>query len=108
MRFESKAVLTGIKSSKGKIESSGMAFDSTTFHLQVDLADSTMGQTIGRVTRPFKCGDSTEINKWIGMKDKWPLAGIPVDCVFEMAAGAADSSKLVLVDIKPSPTQKAA
>lgn len=107
MRFNAQAVLTGIKSSKGQIEN-GPKFDSTTFHLQVDLAESTMGETIGRVTRPFKCGDSTEITKWAPYKKAWPVAGVPVDCVFEMAAGAQDSSKLILVEIKPSPTAKAA
>lgn len=106
MRFNAQAVLTGIKSSKGQIDG-GRAFDSTTFHLQVDLAESTMGETIGRVTRPFKCGDSTEIGKWANYKKQWPEAGVPVDCVFEMAAGAQDSSKLVLVSIKPVAAQKA-
>lgn len=107
MRFNAQAVLTGIKSSKGQIEN-GPKFDSTTFHLQVDLAESSMGETIGRVTRPFKCGDSSEIQKWSKYKASWPLAGVPVDCVFEMAAGAQDSSKLILVEIKPAASTKAA
>lgn len=105
MRIPSKAVLHGIKSSKGDFE--GRAFDSTTFHISVDLGESSNGQSMGAVTRPFKLGTSTEMEKWMGFKGKWPLGGIPVDCEFDIVAGADQSSKLTLVSIKPSSTQKA-
>ena len=101
MRFQAQGILTGIKSSKGDFE--GRAFDSTTFHLAVDLPDSQSGESLGQVTRPFKLGNSTEFAKWNG----WPAGGVAVDCTFEMAAGAEQSSKLILVDIQPKSTAKA-
>ncbi|MEQ6436729.1 hypothetical protein V8Z74_17125 [Comamonas sp. w2-DMI] len=99
MRFQSQGVLTGIKTSKGEYE--GRPFDSTTFHLAVDLPDSQTGDSVGQVTRPFKMGTSAEFKKWAHLKNSWPAGGIQVDCTFEMAAGADQSSKLVLVDIRP-------
>ena len=107
MRFNSQAILTGIKSSKGQIDN-GAKFDSTTFFLAIDLGTSSFGESIGQVSRPFKCGDSTEIEKWKAYKASWPVGGVAVDCVFEMAAGSQDSSKMVLVSIAPTPRQKAA
>ena len=105
MRFNAQGVLVGIKSSKGEFE--GRAFDSTTFHLAVDLPDSQNGESLGQVTRPFKLGSSTEYAKWKHLKKGWPVGGVAVDCVFEMAAGADQSSKLILVDIHPQSTAKA-
>lgn len=99
MRFNAQGVLVGIKSSKGDYE--GRAFDSTTFYLAVDLPDSQNGESLGQVTRPFKLGSSAEYSKWKHLKNSWPAGGISVDCVFEMAAGVDQSSKLVLVDIRP-------
>lgn len=105
MRFQAQGILTGIKSSKGDYE--GRAFDSTTFHLAVDLPDSQSGESLGQVTRPFKLGSSAEFAKWKHLKKSWPAGGVAVDCVFEMAAGAEQSSKLILVDIQPKSTTKA-
>ena len=103
MKFQSNAVLHGIKSSKGEIE--GRGFDSTTFHLSVDIASSQSGDSIGVVTRPFKFGDSTEFQKWAHLKDKWPLGGILCDCEFDVVAGADNSVKLTLLGIKPASTK---
>ncbi len=106
MRFKSNAILTAIATSKGEYE--GRAFDSTTFHLSVDLPEKSTGETMGNVTRPFKLGTSAEFEKWRGYKDKWPATGVGVICVFDVTAGADNSSKLTLVSIEPAPTQKAA
>ncbi len=106
MRMQSKAVLHGIKSSKGDFE--GRAFDSTTFHLSVDLGQSGSGESIGAVTRPFKFGTSEEFKKWAHLKNSWPLGGIPVECDFDIVAGADQSAKLTLMGIKPLPATKAA
>lgn len=102
MRIPSKAVLHGIKSSKGDFE--GRGYDSTTFHISVDLGESSNGESMGAVTRPFKLGTSEELQKWIHYKQKWPLGGVVVDCEFDIVAGADQSSKLTLVSIKPAPT----
>ena len=106
MRMQSQAVLHGIKSSKGEIE--GRGFDSTTFHLSVDIASSQSGDSIGVVTRPFKFGDSTEFQKWAHLKDKWPLGGILCDCEFDVVAGADNSVKLTLLGINPASTKSPA
>ena len=106
MKMKNTAVLHGIKSSKGEIE--GRAYDSTTFHLSVDIASSQSGESIGVVTRPFKFGDSTEFQKWAHLKDKWPLGGILCECEFDVVAGADSSVKLTLLGIKPAPAKVAA
>ena len=101
MRFEAQAILTAIATSKGEYE--GRAFDSCTFHLSVDLPEKSTGETMGNVTRPFKMGTSSEFEKWRDYKEKWPVVGIPVECLFEATAGADNSTKLSLVGIKPLP-----
>lgn len=106
MKMQSQAVLHGIKSSKGDYE--GRPFDSTTFHISVDMGTSTSGESIGVVTRPFKFGDSTEFQKWAHMKSKWPLGGVLCDCEFDIVAGADNTTKLTLLGIRPAASQKAA
>lgn len=106
MKFQSNAVLHGLKCSKGDIE--GRAFDSTTFHLSVDIADNSSGEAIGVVTRPFKLGTSEEFKKWQHLKAGWPATGVPVVCEFDIVAGAEQASKLVLLSIRPAAAQKAA
>lgn len=110
MRFTTNAILTGIQSSKGEFTTAAgtnREFDSTTFHLAVDLGEKSTGETIGTVTRPFKLGTSAEFAKWKNMKDKWPAGGIQVEATFDMAAGSDNSTKLTLLDIRPAPTAKA-
>lgn len=106
MKMTSTALLLGIESSKGTFEST--AYDSTKFHLSVDLGQKSNGKTVGMVTRPFKFGDSTEIEKWTHL-DKYLREGkaIPVECEFDVVA-AADGTKLTLLGIKPVQTAKAA
>ena len=106
MKMQSKAVLHGIKSSKGEIE--GRGYDSTIFHLSVDLGQSSNGESIGVVTRPFKCGTSEEFKKWAHLKNSWPVGGVAVDCDFDIVAGADQTAKLTLLTIKPAPQAKAA
>ena len=105
MKLTSQAVLHGIKSSKGEIE--GRGYDSTTFHISVDLGATSNGESIGVVTRPFKCGDSTEFQKWAHLKNSWPVGGVLCDCEFDIVAGADNSSKVTLLAIKAAPTGKA-
>jgi len=106
LKMQSNAVLHGIKSSKGEIE--GRGFDSTTFHVSVDLGTSSSGESIGVVTRPFKCGTSEEFKKWAHLKNSWPVGGVPVLCEFDVQAGADQTAKLVLLSIKPATLAKAA
>jgi len=101
MKFSNTARCTGIKESKGEFE--GKGFSSTTFHLIVDVAENGAGRSIGAVTRPFKFGDASEFEKWQHLKNSWPSGGIDVACDFEIVAGADNSSKLVLLGIKPPP-----
>jgi hypothetical protein len=96
MQFKSEVIVHGVKASKGTME--GRGFDSTTFHCEVDLADNTAGKSIGKATRPFKCGDSTEFSKWEHLGNSLPIKAL---ATFEMTASAQDGSKMVLVDIRP-------
>jgi len=106
MKFSNKALCTGIKESKGDFE--GKAFSSTTFHLIVDVAENGSGRSIGAVTRPFKFGDANEFEKWAHMGKAWPVGGLVCDCDFEVVAGSDNSSKLVLLGIKPGAPVRAA
>lgn len=107
MKMNTKAVLHGIKSSKGDFE--GRGYDSTTFHLSVDLGQSSNGESIGVVTRPFKLGDSTEFQKWAHLKNSWPLGGVLCECEMDVVAGSDNSAKLTLLAIRPvEPARKAA
>lgn len=106
MKFSNKALCTGIKESKGEFE--GKGFSSTTFHLIVDVAENGAGRSIGAVTRPFKFGDAGEFEKWVMAGKSWPVGGLVCDCDFEVVAGADNSSKLVLLGIRPSAQSRAA
>jgi hypothetical protein len=106
MKLTSKAVLHGIKQSKGEYE--GRPFDSTQFHLSVDIGQSASGESMGVVTRPFKLGTSAEFDKWSHLKNSWPLGGVMCDCEFDIVAGADNTTKLTLLAIKPATQAKAA
>lgn len=105
MKFTNKAILTGIKESKGTYE--GRDFSSTTFHLAVDVSANGAGRSIGQVTRPFKFGDATEFDKWKNWADKWPVGGMVCDCDFEVVAGADNQSSLRLLGIRPQAAKAA-
>lgn len=106
MKMQSNVLCTGIKESSGSFE--GKAFSSTTFHLNVDVAENTAGRSIGAVTRPFKMGDASEFEKWVGMKASWPAAGLPCVATFDVVAGADNTSKLTLLELRPASQAKAA
>lgn len=101
MKFTNNAICTAIKESKGEIE--GRGFSSTTFHLNVDLAENGAGRSIGTVTRPFKFGDAGEFDKWAHLAKSWPVGGIAVVCDFEVVAAADNKSTLTLLGIRPAP-----
>ncbi|MFI8616126.1 hypothetical protein ACIGHN_11515 [Acidovorax sp. NPDC077693] len=96
MQFKSEVIVHGVKESEGVVE--GRAFSSTTFHCEVDLAENSAGRSIGRATRPFKLGDAKEFDKWAHLGASLPIKAL---ATFEMAAAAADGTKMVLVDIRP-------
>jgi len=103
MRFQSEVIVHGVKESQGTIE--GRDFSSTTFHCEVDLAENSAGRSIGRATRPFKIQDAKEFDKWAHLGQSLPIKAV---ATFEMAAAAQDGTKMVLVDIRPVETKKAA
>lgn len=106
MKMQSNALLFGIESSKGEFQ--GLQYDSTKFHLSVDLGQKSNGKTVGLVTRPFKLGDSTEIEKWAHLGAHMGAGKpIPVECEFDVVA-ASDGVKLTLLAIKPATQAKAA
>lgn len=105
MKAPMGAILFAVESSKGDFE--GVGYDSTTFHLSVDLGKKSNGKTFGLVTRPFKLGDSSEIEKWAGLAALLNTGkGVPVDCEFDIVA-ARDGVKLSLLAIKPATQAKA-
>lgn len=106
MKMQSAVLCTGIKESSGTFE--GKPFSSTTFHLNVDVAENSAGRSIGAVTRPFKLGDASEFEKWAHLKNAWPATGLPCLATFEVVAGADNSSKLTLLELRPAAEQKKA
>lgn len=98
MKLNSQVLCTGIKESSGSFE--GKPFSSTTFHLNVDVAENGAGRSLGMVSRPFKFGDASEFEKWAHLKNAWPVAGIQCAVIFDVVSGADNSTKLVLLDIK--------
>lgn len=100
MKMQSAVLCTGIKESSGTFE--GKPFSSTTFHLNVDVAENSAGRSIGAVTRPFKMGDASEFEKWVPLKAAWPATGLPCLATFDVVAGADNSSKLTLLDLRPA------
>ena len=106
MKMQSTALLLGIESSKGEFE--GTKYDSTKFHLSVDLGKKSNGKTMGLVTRPFKFGDSTEIEKWAHLGAHMGAGKpIPVKCDFDVVA-SGDDVKLTLLGIEPATQAKSA
>lgn len=106
MKMQSQALLFGIESSKGEFQ--GTAYDSTKFHLSVDMGTKSNGKTIGVVTRPFKFGDSTEIEKWVNLTPHLSTGKpVPCNCEFDVVA-SSDGVKLTLLAIQPAPQTKAA
>lgn len=102
MKMNSQVLCTGIKESSGVFE--GKPFSSTTFHLNVEVAENSAGRSLGTVSRPFKFGDAEEFSKWVHLKNLWPLVGVPCDVQFDVVSGSDNSTKLVLLAIKPVPS----
>lgn len=100
MKMNSTVRCCGIKQSAVTME--GKSYSSTKFHLIVDIADNTAGESCGFETRPFSFGDATEFKKWEHLKSGWPEVGVMVDCVFDVVAAAEGKTKLTLLEIKPT------
>lgn len=99
MGLKQSGRLYGIESGKGSFNDT--SYDSTKAHLAVDLGEKSTGKTMGVVTRPFKLGDSTQIDRWEVFKSHLALGrGIPVMCEFEVIA-ASTGVKLELISMEP-------
>ena len=105
--MKKKARLYAIEANKVSID--GREFDSTKFHLAVDLGEKATGLQMGVVTRPFKFGTSEEGAKWAKFKDLLAQgAGMPVEVDFD-AQATSTGVTLALVSIVPDlSAQKAA
>lgn len=98
MRIPMQVVVHGIKESVGDFE--GKAFNSLTFHCEVDLKENGVGRSLGRVTRPFKIKDAAkDFDKWAPLAATFPITA---NAVFEMEATREDGTKLTLVEIAPA------
>jgi len=96
MRMQSESTLYGVKASEGTFNE--RAFDSTTFHLDADIASNGTGEAIGISTRPFKFGKADEFQKWKHLGKSLPIR---VMCTFDVVAASDNKTQLTLVDIKP-------
>ncbi len=94
------------------VEVDGQRYQSTTFHLPLDMKESATKRTMGTVTRPFKLGDHTEFDKWAHLEKSFGDGKyILCDAQFTMAATKANGKETVelqLVSIKPAAQAKAA
>ena len=108
MKLNSVVRCLGIKQSA--VEMEGKKYSSTKFHLVVDIADNSAGESMGMESRPFAFGDASEFDKWKHLKAGFPETGFLVSCVFDVVAASDGKTKLTLLDIKPhtAPGQKAA
>lgn len=97
--MKKKARLYAVESNKVTVE--GRDFDSTKFHLSVDLGEKSTGIQMGVVTRPFKFGTSEEGAKWLQFKDLLAKgAGMPVEVEFD-AVSTSTGVTLALMAIVP-------
>lgn len=106
MRIPMQVTIHGIKESVGEIE--GRAYNSLTFHCEVDLKENGAGRSLGRVTRPFKMKDAAkDFDKWSHLANSFPIVA---SAEFEMVATRDEKSELVLCAIAPAarPQAKAA
>ena len=98
MRIPMQVVVHGIKESVGEFE--GKAFNSLTFHCEVDLKENGVGRSLGRVTRPSKIKDAaSDFEKWAHLGASFPITA---SAVFEMEATREDGTKLTMVEITPA------
>lgn len=99
MKLNSIVRCLGIKQSA--VEMEGKKYSSTKFHLVVDIADNTAGESMGMESRPFTFGDADEFKNWKHLKAGFPETGIMVACTFDVVAASDGKTKLTLLDIKP-------
>jgi len=103
MSFPMRVKLFGIIATDYEID--GKSFQATEFHIPLDIKGSANKVTLGTITRGFKLGDASEINKW---KHLGHLLGdgkhIECDAEFDMVASKVagkDVTELQLKAIKP-------
>lgn len=104
MEVKQEVIVHGVKASKGTLDD-GKTYDSTVFHIEADLKGGANGGAIGKVTTPYKFGDSSEFDKWKHLAHSLPVKAVGV---FEIQATGKGVSSLVLVDLKPMAAGKAA
>lgn len=92
MKFQQENTIRGMKRSKGNMD--GVAFDSTTLFIDVDLDDSK-GNGVGISTNAHKFGLSDEYMKFAHLT--FPFQAT---CTWEVVTNGKDS-KLVLTDVIP-------
>lgn len=105
--MKKKARLYAVEANKVEVE--GKTFDSTKFHLSVDLGEKATGIQMGVVTRPFKFGTHEEGQKWLKFKDILAQgSGMPVEVDFD-AVSTSTGVTLALIGITPDlPAQQKA
>lgn len=107
MQFAAQVKLFGIESQNAEVD--GQRYQSTSFHLPLDIKESSTKRTMGTVTRPFKLGDHTEYDKWAHLEANLGDGKfILCDAVFNFVAvkvNGKESAEPQLVSIKPASQQ---
>ena len=102
MKFQSTVIVTGMKASKGQMES-GQSYDSTKVFVETPLDDSR-GTAKGSATADYTLGLSDEYNKFKHLS--FPFSA---EATFEIVTSGR-VQKTVLTSLKPleSPAKKVA
>lgn len=99
MKFTNRVHVIGMKSSKGVIEESGMAYDSTKVYVLQDL-DTRKGDAKGQACTEYTLGTSEEFGKFKHLP-------FPLDCEAEFEiVTSGKASKTLLLSLRPVVDQK--
>lgn len=96
MKFTTRITVTGMKKSKGVIQDSGMAYDSTKVYALTDL-DDRKGNGIGAATVEYAFGTSDEFDKFKHLSGSFPLE---FDADVEIVTSGA-SQKTIIAGLRP-------
>lgn len=104
MKTVAQVILTAIKSSKGEMD--GRSTDKTTFYLNVEMAESSWGESWGNVSSAFVLGDSSEQKKWTAYREHLKAGkGVPCEAELDIVAGGDGKPKLTLLGLRPLSTK---
>lgn len=96
MKLQAQMLVTGMKKSKGVIEETKMAYDSTKVYAMTDL-DDRKGNGIGAATVEYTFGTSEEFDKFRHLGASFPLM---CDAEIEIVTNGV-TQKTTIVSLTP-------